>query len=423
MELNALKDEIQDKAVEAWKQAGKRGTIESITGSGKNFMFLKALYTMPQDNRNTIHVFLAETKERELDFRRDIHKFNEIFDKNVLVDYNLQFFCYQKVYKWNKCEFGLVGCDEIHDQLTPEYVRFHLKNKCEAVLGLSALIKSSEYYTIKRDFELRNFFNKDVLNKHDMLNKIAPICFKYTANQGQEDNTARKLNIYVIEHTLDEFTKNIPAGNRKVPFTQTEIKYYSYLETLFNKALTLEQKDNETLIEFEDRKDKEIRKVAYKRSEFLYNLPSKTYAIKILLNSIKQKTIIFGNSIKSLNDITPDAVISSHNSDEINDDIRSDFEYNKIQTISSFKKLKQGANLPNLDVCIIKDYYSSEVDFIQRIGRLRMNGDKIGHVFIFVTKNTQETVWFNKMIQNCNNYNYILCGSIMRAVEEYKKYI
>ena len=116
MKLNQKKDVVQQKALEAWIKEGKTGTCEIITGLGKTFISLHALYTMPQDD-NVTHLFLAEATDRKKDLFDDIQKYNKIFLRDVLADYNLEFHCYQTAYKWKDREFGLVIADEIHDAI------------------------------------------------------------------------------------------------------------------------------------------------------------------------------------------------------------------------------------------------------------------------------------------------------------------
>ena len=58
--------------------------------------------------------------------------------------------------------------------------------------------------------------------------------------------------------------------------------------------------------------------------------------------------------------------------------------------------LEQGANLNNLKNVVLFSYYGKNKSFIQRIGRLRQDGT-VGNVYIFLTRNTQEQVWFNNM--------------------------
>jgi len=420
MEINEKKNKIQDAAVETWIYSGKKGTVEAITGIGKMFIFLKALLTMPRNQQDTVHLFLAETTARDRDLQEQITIFNKIYNVDVLAMYNLQFHCYQEVYKWKQYKLGLVGCDEIHEQLTPAYILFHLNNKCDAVIGLTALLLPGPTYNIKRDIPLRNYFGKDLVTKIDMVNKIAPVCFTYTVNQGQQDETSRKLNIYVIKHQLNKTIKNHLGGSVHAQFYQTEASAYSYLTKVFNDAINLEQKKDEDWFKYEERRELKIIQASNKRSQFLYNILSKVAVVKILLANIKTKSIIFSTSLESLKKMTHN-IVSSHNTDAVNESILNNFSKNIISVIGSFKKLVQGANLPDLDNCIIASYYSSEVKLIQMMGRLRQNKDKIGNVFIIVTQGTQEVIWFNKMIKDVTDYNIIYCENAADCITKYKQ--
>ena len=175
MEINEQKNNIQNEALLAWQSNNKCGTTEMITGVGKTFLALKALYTMPKHDQDTIHLFLAEQKDRLDDLIKDIAKFNVINDCNVMEDYNLQFQCYQTVYKWKEFQLGLVICDEIHDSLTPEYFNFYLNNTFEAILGLSAKVPNITNYTIKKITKfLKSKFKTsgNVKNNEENNNKI-----------------------------------------------------------------------------------------------------------------------------------------------------------------------------------------------------------------------------------------------------------
>lgn len=414
MENVEKKDKVQKEALSEWVKNGKRGTCEIITGLGKTFIGLHALYTMPKNN--TEHLFLAEVVDRKHDLLKDIKKYNSIFNRDVLNDYNLKFYCYQSVYKWKNKKVGLIIADEIHDSLTPAYSEFYKNNKCEAIIGLSALIDVDTYYdSIKQ-------------TKGYILSRIAPICFKYHLDQGLKEGTARHLDIYVIPHLLNPIDRTIKAGNVKKVFYQTETKAYEYWDKIFNKALlpiNYDRKPNELdqsyfnrINKLEYKRDNLIKIAVAKRSKILYDLPSKRNLVLQLLKYIKGKAIIFGNSLDSLLSVTPN-VISSRNKDVVNNLIREKFDNDEINIIGSFKKLKQGANLKNLDSCIIMSYYSKEKDLIQRLGRLRDNGE-IGKVFILITQHTQEVQWFNKMFENVNNYNFIYCKNIADCINKIK---
>ena len=287
---------------------------------------------------------------------------------------------------------------EIHDSLTPSYSEFYRNNTYNAIIGLSATIDRKTKY------------KEEGYTKGDLLDQIAPVCFTYNLDQSQAENVSRTLNIYVIYHKLDDKDKVIVSGSEKKRFYQTEYAAYTYWDKEHKKSWYI---DNEDL------KNLKIRITSMKRSNILYNLKSKVKIVKELLNKIKGQTILFGNSLDSLLQITPN-VVSSRNDKDVNNYIKDSFNRGLIKVIGSFKKLKQGTNLVNLDNCVIMSYFGVEKDLIQRLGRLRNNG-QIGNVFIIVTQGTQEEVWFNKMFENINNLNLIYCPNVEYCINKYLK--
>jgi superfamily II DNA or RNA helicase len=419
MELNEQKSKIQNEALNAWLIANKRGTTEIITGLGKTFLSLKALYTMPLD-KSVKHLFLAEQKDRLVDFIKDVKKFNTIYSCNVLQDYDIEFQCYQTVRNWTNKKFGLVIADEITDSMSPMNYKFYVNNQAEAILGLTAMFNGSIFYAVNEDSALSDIFASGIVSKEQMLNKFAPICYKYNINQGQNEGTSRKLNIFIVESYLNKVDKNITAGNAKHKFYQTEASAYKYADSLFNEVRDSEYVDESVdYYDWNEKREIELVRTASRRARLIYELPLKVAIVRRLLKDIKEKTVIFGNSIKQLELVTPN-VVSSKNSDERNNSLRSMFDKDMIKTIGSFKKLVQGANLDKAGACIIMSYYSSETGFIQKIGRLRQDGDKDGNIFILHTLETQETVWLKKMMENAVDYN-IFKGNVEECITEYNK--
>tara|TARA_R110000803_G_scaffold71102_4_gene134177 strand:+ start:17294 stop:18448 length:1155 start_codon:yes stop_codon:yes gene_type:complete len=373
------RQKIQEEALTAWLSNKKKGTLELITGLGKTKIALDAVKPYPKGAKI---LFLAETTGRELELENEQQKWG-------LLGYDIKFACYQSAYKWKDTEWDLVIADEIHDSLTQQYSKFYTNNKYKAIMGLSATIDRKAIVN-----------EEEQVFKGNLLDKIAPVCYTYGINEGQEDGTSRKLDVYVINHKLDIIAKTITSGSKLKPFMQTEWGAYNYWDSAFRKALYAP----------ESIKQYRIRYTSNKRADLLYQLPSKVSACKKLIDCIPGKTIIFGNSLEALHKIT-DNVVSSKNSDAANKVIREDFDTGKTKVIASFKKLKQGANLVDLDNCIIHSYYSKSKDLIQRIGRLRNNGE-IGRVFIFVTFGTQEVKWYNMMFEDVESLNLNYCHDV-----------
>ena len=375
MDINQIKTEAQNEAFVAWNKAGKKASLFCITGFGKNRLALKAASNIQSGKI----LFLAEASDREFDLRNEEKKWN-------YTGLKIEFMCYQSAYKLQGQHFSLVIADEIDLSLTPVYSSFYFNNSYDQIMGLTATLDKND--KVNPDDPLS-------LNKLDLLNKFAPVCYKYTIDQGQISGTARKLIIYKIYHELDKVKLSVDVGTKKKSDITTEYSGYQKLNTKFNQAMFAPDHIRNFV----------IRNASGKRAKLLYDLPSKIEPVKKLVNSLKTKTILFGNSLDSLNKITNN-VISSKKSDKTNEKIRVSFEKGKINLIASFKKLQRGANLTGLDNCIIMSYYSKEKTLIQEIGRLRLN-DKLGQVFIFVTKETKEEDWFNKMLENITSFKVI----------------
>lgn len=345
------RDKIQEEAVNSIlasrDEHGRcRCTVECITGLGKTFISLLAIKAL---NPKTV-LFLAETTLREAGIRDDIEKFKEIHNYDILANHVVTFACYQSAYKWNGKYYDFVAADEIHDSLSSQYFKYFENNTYTHLLGLSATIDKRTVFKDENEVEY---------TKLELLNRIAPICFVYSIKQGQEDGTSRKLRISVIEQELDSRVKNIPVTykdkqGKQQTFYQCEKEYYDYCHKRFLQSM---YGDSDFLKRYWQNK----------RNSIIYNLPTKTQAVITLLTACDlQKTIVFGNSILELNKICP--TVSSKNRKETNTKLISDFNSGELNTIGSFKMLKQGINLNDLNNVIFHSYYSVEKDFIQRAG-------------------------------------------------------
>lgn len=395
--LDSKRGEIQDAAVATWEKTGRKGTINLSTGIGKTFCFIKATRLLP---KGSSILFLAETSQREFDLEKDIQFFKKLYGYDLKSSHSLTFMCYQSSYKLTNTQWDFVCADEIHMSLTPQYIKFYENNKYKYILGLSATVDRATKYLDEEGNEL---------SKGNWIDEHAPIVFKYNLNQAVKDGTTKKLRIFIINHALDSLNKNITAGTKNATFMTTEKDNYDYWDNQFKKALFLPDGNLKTF---------KIRTTSAARAKVLYTLPSKVIAVKKLLAELNGKTLIFGNHIETLEKVC-DHVISNRHSDKENAEMRTWFDDSLIKTIGSFKMLKQGANLKDLDNTILMSYYSKELDMIQAIGRQRVS-DSVGNIFIYVTAGTQEVKWYKKAMENINNYEEIYCTSTDDCIQKYK---
>lgn len=395
--MNNKKSEIQNQGVEAWEKAGCIGTLAMSTGMGKTFCFFKAV--LRNCHLGDKILFLAETRQREIDLFVDLKKFDKLY-KTKLSKYNIQFDCYQSAYKWQDTKWDFACLDEVHDFLSPVYSKFYFNNKIEKILGLSATVDRSTKYTI----------DDKEFTKGDLLDQIAPVVFSYNLDNAVDDETTKKLNVFVIYHQLDQTHKTVKAGTKTAPFLTTEKAAYDYWDKEFKKSLFLSEGTSKTF---------RIRNTSAARAKILYDLPSKVESIKELITHLKGQSIIFGNSLEALHKITDD-ILDGKKSDKTNTLIRSNFDNKKIAVIGSFKLLKQGANLKQVDNTIIMSYYGKEKDMIQRLGRQRDDGST-GNVFVYLTIGTQEQKWYDASMENITRYNMIYCNGTKDTIKKYSE--
>lgn len=395
IDRNQIQNEIVQSILKSADDNGRvRCTVEAITGIGKTFI---SLFTIQKLQPKTV-LFLAETTIREEGIRADIQKFYELFNYNILEHHNIAFACYQSVYKWTGKYHDLVIADEIHDSLTPQYFKYYENNRYTHLLGLSATIDKNTIFKYENGVEY---------TKIELLNRVAPICYTYNLKSGQEDGTSRKLVISIIEQDLDERVKSVPVTyktklGKQETFYQTEKQAYDYCHKRYVQSM---YSDSDFL----------KRYWMNKRNTLIYNLPSKAQTIITLLQACDlEKTIVFGNSLEQLNKICP--TVSSRHKPEVNKQLIADFNSGALNTIGSFKMLKQGVNLNDLNNVILHSYFSIEKDFIQRVGRLR-NKSTPGNVIILVTKGTQEWSWLNKIIETVK-LDYKIYSTIKEFIKD-----
>jgi superfamily II DNA or RNA helicase len=382
------REAIQEDAFKHWIDNDRRGTIEAITGIGKTFIALRAIAELPSDAKI---LYLAETNERWKDLSLDITKYNEIYGVDLSTR-NIEMMCYQSAYKKRGLAHDLVICDEIHDSLSPEYAKYYVNNCSIRMMGLSATIEDSDLTIMGRE-----------VTKLQFLNEFAPVCFSYKLADGQKDGTTRPLKVHIVEHRLDKNRRNVKAGTKAKPFMTSEAASYNYWDKRFKQTLYMPP----------DIREFPMRHAVRKRAELLYSLPSKVELVKELLETLNGKTLIFGNHLETLEKVTPNIIrsapkgISAKAQADSNRRAREMFDRGEIDVIGSFKMLKQGANLSEVDNVIVMSYYGKERDLIQRIGRLRMNGSRLGNVYIPVTIDTQEEKWFKEMTKSLQGVEFV----------------
>jgi len=356
---------VQTDALQRWIDSGKRGTLAIATGAGKSRIPIEYLKTIWRPDMKVL-LSTPKTDLRDRNWKEEFSKWNaEHIWPHIVSE------CYQTIYKWKNTHWDLVIMDEAHLGISKQYGLFLENNSFDQIIGLSATPPVSE-----------------------TLDRFAPVIFTYTLDEAIEDEIVNPFNLTIVNHKLGT-EKTIKAGNKKNSFYQSEEKRYLYLSNQLKAAYNKPKRG----------KYDPVMIAALHRANFLYSLPSKIEPAKKILSSLKGRTLVFTERTDILDKITPYGV-HSNKSDEANEKILSSYMKGEIDTLGSVGKLKEGVNLPGLSNLLVVSYSSSDRDMIQKLGRvLRKDSEEVGDVYIFVTKNTQEEIWYSKMTEGLNLTN------------------
>lgn len=353
-----VQSRIQERAVQCWDNNQRRGILTMCTGSGKSKV---AIDIIKRDREKLKKILLVVPTVR----LRDTNWKEEFIKWKCKTLYNkIDRACYVSVNKIKGKEYDLVILDEGHN-ITQNNSQFFTNNLVRDILVLTA--------TPPQDCE-----------KVGLLNNLnCGIVFNYSLDEGVKDGVVAPYNIKVLSVPLEKKIRNVKAGTKKKPFMITEYKNYEYLCRKIAKSY---YSNNPNLAKF----------ASLDRMRFIYNLKSKTDIAKKIINnlSVDDRTLIFCGSIKQAEELCPYVYHSKTNDKDL-----IAFQDSKIDQLACVAALNEGMNIPNLDVGIIVQLNSRDLDLVQRIGRLiRYREGHTATIYILVSRDTQDEKWASKAL-------------------------
>lgn len=396
----------QDAALESWQKNNYVGTLFMSVGAGKTFCFLKSLYLLLDKgllNKGDTVRFFAETVVRKITlFQDEIPKFEDIYDKNPVNDFNIEFLCYQARVKKSKAEFDCY--DEVDVSATKRYHKHILKSTASYKLGLTSSINATSIVfkdkvhealhdqVYQSDEDTRKKLITDYITKGQLLEVLLPTVYDYPFEQAIKDGVLSPIETYIIQHPLNAKRRYLKAFKNS-KFYSTEKQQYTYLD---------------------DQRQDFSKPVAYRSKmarlavNMLYDLKSKAHIYKFLKKHLKGKTLIFGIRKKLLRSVT-DNVLDSDNFEEL----LTKFGNDEITEIASSMLIRRGLSVYKTENAVFMSYYSTWDDFLQKAARIaRYEEGKTTKLFVFVTQDTFEEDWI-KSISQVKNYK----GEVIKEID------
>lgn len=387
-EVSEIKSAIQDAAYTAWVNSGRKSTIVAATGVGKSKIAIQAVKNLIQGFSlvadDPWRPVLLVTRTEKLRDRNWPEEFQKWGMDQTLMDRWVKRVCYSSLNKEKGNLYRLVILDEVH-RLTQRNAEgfqednllsvFFAENMADEVMGLTATEPDPKRDPVKAE----------------IFRQIAPVCFRYTLDQGIKDGIVPNSQIKIIQIPLERVVKNIPAGTKKAPFLATEQSAYEYMNKQVGKAQAAASKD--------PKKAGWAQSLYGARKRFISNLPSKNRVAKKIIEKVLpgNRVLIFCGSVEQSRELCGENV---HNYKDKKSGMLDKFKDEEIDYLGAIDGVNEGENIPNLDHLIIVQMNSNERDAIQRMGRLRYKEDHIPTVYILVSQGTKDEDWVRKAMIN-----------------------
>ena len=372
MSPEEIKSWVQQEAVKAWRAAGKRGTIEAATGTGKTVMALLAAHAEFELNPNALVYIVVPTETlRDVDWPNEMDKFGFSYMKE-----KTKRICYTSLGKEvPERDVDLFIGDEIHHATIANTAFFENENwKIFYILCLTATLPDKNGYEQDKD-------------KWHLINNLAPSCFKVTIEEAIELKLVSDFEVTILQFDLDSTDAYITAGTPAKPFKITEAAQYKFLTKALGRAMYNKKYEGAKFT------------CMQKRMDFIYNLRSKTLLAQEIMEKIlpNNRTLIFCGSIAQSEILCGKQIFNSGT----NDSQLELFCSEKIDYLGVVQILNEGKNVPNLDQAIVVQLSSKERGVIQRIGRIiRYRPGHVARIVVLVAKDTVDEKWCTKAFEN-----------------------
>lgn len=381
----------QELALNAWQEAGYRGIIEAVTGSGKTRLALaamdahlrlgyKVLIIVPYKElmNQWSEVIRQSFQTYRVGFLGDGHRQSLRF-VDILIGISNSVQKYKTLPSDTK---ALIIADEVHHYGTPLAQKMLEKGYVRR-LGLTASLERNDDGV---DQIIKSYFGD--------------VEYTYDYSEAIDDNVIAPFKILFLKvqmSVLEEQEYNRLSTRISKLKSSLERKYPNIM---LSSSGTFNQKINR--LPYMDEEVKIYKASTYKRSQMVVNMPSKLSIVKHLSSIIKNANGAFVFTQLTAVNMEISTILENQGvkimpmdggyKPEDRRAILRQFKDRQIDAIAAPKLLDEGIDVPHADLAVITGKSNSRRQLIQRLGRVvrRKQDNGIGRIIILVSKGTTE---------------------------------
>ena len=349
----------QKKAYKKWRLSGRRGTIDSPTGSGKSHIGLKVIEKYADSKSILIVVPYISLLDQWYEKIRDllgikIDRIGRIGGSHHDFSCRISVAVVNSVRNLPEIKRDILILDEIHHMSSKENFKFIKRGLYGWVLGFSA--------TPENEGEDRN----------RVIEYYAPIVYKYKIKDAVDDGVLSKHSVIFVESKL----------------TSDERARYNEVQKYINMRRPPVIKSFASL-------PPNLKKAYQERKNIANNAENKIKITDAIIRQNKdQKIIVFCEHIKMADAISNEVEEKHaiyHSEVKAREDHLLRFKCNNVRLLISCKALDEGMDCPSASIGIVASGTKVSRQSVQRIGRiLRKQEGKHAILYVLYSLGTTE---------------------------------
>lgn len=399
MRIDNKRLERQQKVIDRWVKAGRKGTLEAVTGFGKTFVGLLILQDLNENLHGGTAIVVVPTVNLKDQWEKQINDLGIVNTSVLVINTAVRF----------RMECDLLILDEVHNYTSDIFRNIFDNVKYRHILGLTA--------TLERDDA-----------RHFIVEQYAPVIDTVTLKEAVASGYVSKFSVINIGLRMSEQEE---IAYKKI--TDAYYKHFAVFNNKFNTAMRCIQDpifrsiyvksmagwdDNQIL-----NSARAWNKAMQTRKTMLYNSETKQNAAKKLISTYDVPIITFGESVDfaiALNKKTQPYSEAYHS--KLNkaarysilkrfSDPRTD-----LRILHTARALDEGFDVDGIEMAIICSGTSTPRQDLQRTGRaIRFKENKTGYIINIYLKDTQDAVWLKA--RQTKTTNVVWVHSVEDAID------
>lgn len=293
---------------------------------------------------------------------------------------------------------------ELNLQYLLDHIEFVLWISLDKAIGKYYIAYLDEIHNMKKShvswlsshsggiFGLTGTMPRKSDSRYQRIQFYCPTIYTYLIEDAVNEQVINdyKITIHLLSLDSNKVVKK-QTKNGRIWYI-SEVEAYKYWTDKLEFLMDPNEEDNSKSLTNQERE-----KLSILRMKTLQSLPSKLSYAKQLINSYKEKTIIFVNTKSQADECCTHSFHSSNSKSEYNLELFCSSEITKLSCVA---QLSESVNIPNLQRGIITHTFGNTINATQRIARmLRLIVGEIAEIDILCYKDTIDTEWVKSALQ------------------------